>query len=73
MKFLTFEKLSFVLASIFSCIIIYVISFALLDEAVSRFGAISFSIIIIIFSNPLSRNLDTNWQKSVGWFLDFSL
>ena len=67
------ERFNFFLAALFSCIIIYVISFALIDEAISRFGAISFSIIILILSNPTAYKFKSNLNKFFGWLIDITL
>ena len=41
----------------FSVLIIYTIVIALIDEVISRYGAIGFGLAIVLLSNPLAHSL----------------
>ena len=67
------KRLGGFLGLAFSCIIVYVILIALLDEANARFGAIALSISIIILSHPLAASIRHERFKWLGWLVDFTL
>ena len=50
---------------VFSLLVIYSISFGLLDEANTRFGAIAFGFAIVLLSSPLDA-LNSSGKRSAG-------
>lgn len=60
------------LALIFSVLIVYSITLGLLDEANTRFGAIAFSILIVLTAKPLASSIFKT-RSTIGWFVDLAL
>jgi|TARA_B110000261_G_scaffold164635_1_gene215536 TRAP transporter 4TM/12TM fusion protein len=55
----------------FSVLIIYTIVIALIDEVISRYGAIGFGLAIVLLSNPLAHSLPVgDRRRGLAWGVD---
>ncbi len=67
------EKLGYVLAGVFSLIIITVIAFFVLDEANARFGTIALSVVIVVLTRPAARFAPLAQKPTLGWLFDLTI
>lgn len=68
------ERGKFLVGLVFSTLIIYSIVFALIDEVVARFGAISFGLVIVLLAHPLSKGLPLgSWPRRLAGVVDMAL
>lgn len=57
-------------AGLFSVVIIYVIAFTTLDEALARFGAVGVSVFIVALTQPSLKTALFRHIPRVGWAFD---
>ncbi len=63
-------KLGYLLALVFSLLVIYSITLGLFDEANTRFGAIAFGILIVMTTKPLASSGALRRLTKIGWLID---
>lgn len=64
------EWVGYISAGLFSCLVIYVIAFTTLDEAVARFGAVGVSAFIVTLIQPAVKTRLLKRAPRLGWVFD---
>ncbi len=67
------ETLGRIDGGLFSLLIIYIIAFTTLDEAVARFGAIGLSVLIVTLCQPAIKTAFFKRFSTLAWWSDFVL